>query len=137
MTAEDLYEDMIQRGFKFQALGDLLNCRGTMEPLSENLLFQLKRFKRDILSRINSSPSENRSIQRAEAERLFRERGWVQVYSTYLKLDFYLVRDENVRTPEPSIVKYTLMEIQVLNDLSVEELLTLHKAKEIFKGFIQ
>jgi hypothetical protein len=36
MTAEDLYEDMIQRGFKFQVLGDLLNCRGTMEPLSEN-----------------------------------------------------------------------------------------------------
>ena len=91
----------------------------------------------------NSKPSyeinelnEINPIHLEEATRLYRKRGWVQVYSTYLKANIYLVRNKAIHVPDPSILRYAEAEIDALRDLSLEELKTLHEAKIIFKGVI-
>ena len=71
-----------------------------------------------------------------EAIHLYLERGWIQIYSTYLESNIYLVRDDAIRVPDPSIPKYTQAEIQSLKDLTLDELKTLHEAKVLFKGKI-
>jgi len=63
-----------------------------------------------------------------EAIHLYLERGWIQIYSTYLESNIYLVRDDAIRVPDPSIPKYTQAEIQSLKDLTLDELKTLHEA---------
>ena len=71
-----------------------------------------------------------------EAIHLYLERGWIQIYSTYLESNIYLVRDDAIRVPDSSIPKYTQAEIQSLKDLTLDELKTLHEAKVLFKGKI-
>ena len=87
-----------------------------------------------IFSEIKHSPDRGKSIQ--EATRLYRKRGWIQVYSTYLKANIYLVRNKAIHVPYPSILRYAESEIDALRDLSLEEIKTLHEAKIIFKGVI-
>ena len=53
-----------------------------------------------------------------------------------LNQHIYLVRDEEVKVPDPALSKYTQAEIEALKDLSIEEIQTLHEAKIIFKGII-
>lgn len=83
-----------------------------------------------------SEKSEKRSIHIADATRLYRERGWVQIYSTYLKTSLYLVRNKWIKVPDPSIPRYTPEEVDSLKGLNPDELRTLHEAKEIFGGGI-
>jgi len=71
-----------------------------------------------------------------EAIHLYLERGWIQIYSTYLESNIYLVRDDAIKVPDPTIPKYTKAEIQSLKDLTLDELKTLHEAKVLFKGKI-
>jgi len=79
---------------------------------------------------------EKRSIHLDEAVRLYRERGWIQIYSGYLKCNFYLIKDECVKVPNPSLPIYTEKEIGELTHLRINELKTLHEAKQIFGGGI-
>ena len=76
-------------------------------------------------------------IQREEAVRLYRERGWIQIYSAYIKTSFFLVKDNSVEVPDLDIAKLTQAELESLKGLSREELLTMHEAKMIFGGTIQ
>jgi hypothetical protein len=87
-----------------------------------------------IFSEIKHSPDRGKSIQ--EATRLYRKRGWVQIFSGHLNQSIYLVRNKWVIVPDPALSKYTQDEIESLKGLSWEEAQTLHKAKVIFKGEI-
>lgn len=75
-------------------------------------------------------------IHLEEAVRLYNERGWIQVWSTYLNESIYLTKHKSTQVPDPSLPKYTQAEIKALKGLSLEELKTLHDAKDIFKGTI-
>ena len=77
------------------------------------------------------------AIQREKAVRLYRERGWIQIYSTYIKTSFFLVKDNSVEVPDRNIAKLTQAELESLKGLSRDELLTMHEAKVIFGGAIQ
>ena len=79
---------------------------------------------------------KNSHLSVENATELFKERGWIQIYSGYLKQSIVLVRDEKVKVSDPSIPKYTQAEIQSLKDLTLDELKTLHEAKVLFKGKI-
>jgi hypothetical protein len=79
-------------------------------------------------------PDRDKSIQ--ESQKLFKERGWIQIYSTYLQENFYLVRSERIKTPEPHYPRYTRKEIEAIGNMSIDELKTLHNAKQIFSGLI-
>jgi hypothetical protein len=72
-----------------------------------------------------------------EAVRLYRERGWVKIWSGYLEESIYLVRDELVRVPDRSIPRYTQGEAEALNGLTIDEIQTLHEAKIVFKGTVK
>ena len=87
-----------------------------------------------IFSEIKHSPDRGKSIQ--EATRLYRKRGWVQIFSGHLNQSIYLVRNKWVIVPDPALSKYIQDEIESLKGLSWEEAQTLHKAKVIFKGEI-
>ena len=90
-------------------------------------------------SKISNLPDlkiKNSHLSVENATELFKERGWIQIYSTYLESNIYLVRDDAIRVPDPSIPKYTQAEIQSLKDLTLDELKTLHEAKVLFKGKI-
>lgn len=76
-------------------------------------------------------------IQREKAIRLYRERGWIQIYSAFIKTSFYLVKDNSVKVPDGNIAKLTQAELDLLKGLSREDLLTMHEAKMIFGGAIQ
>ena len=83
-----------------------------------------------------SELSEKRAIHIHDAARLYKKRGWVQIYSTYLNRTIYLVRNEGVKVPTSDLPVYTESEVNALRGLSREEVLTLHEAKVIFKGTI-
>ena len=136
ITGIDFCVDIFRRGFRFHINGEELLCRGTLEPLSPELLQQLKHRKSEILSYFKSVQPNIRSIHLYEAARLYRERGWVKIFSVYLKTELYLIRDKSVNVPDPTILKYTQTEMDALGDLSLDELRTLHQAKVIFKGTI-
>ena len=90
-------------------------------------------------SKISNLPDlkiKNSHLSVENATELFKERGWIQIYSGYLKQSIVLVRDEKVKVSDPSIPKYTQAEIQSLKDLTLDELKTLHEAKVLFKGKI-
>jgi hypothetical protein len=80
------------------------------------------------------SPDRRKSVQ--EATRLYRERGWVQIFSSYLNQIIYLVMDPGIKVPDSSIPKYLQQEIDALKGLTLDELKTLHEAKKIFGGSI-
>ena len=82
------------------------------------------------------SHSPYRSIHITEATRLYQKRGWIQIFSGYLNQSIYLVKNKSTRVPDPSIIKYSQEEIESLNDLTLDELKTLHEAKQLFKGTI-
>ena len=82
------------------------------------------------------SPSPDRSIQIQEATKLYRERGWIQIFSGHLNQSVYLVKNKSIKVPDPSIPRYTKEETEALRGLTLDELKTLHGAKAIFKGTI-
>ena len=71
-----------------------------------------------------------------EAVRLYNERGWVQVWSTYLNAPIYLTKHRSTQVPDLSLPKYTQAEVKALKGLSLDELKTLHEAKVLFGGAI-
>jgi hypothetical protein len=71
-----------------------------------------------------------------EAAHLYRERGWVMIYSTLLDTNIYLVRDEKVKTPDTRILRYAQSELDDLRGLSTDELKLMHEAKRTFGGLI-
>ena len=83
-----------------------------------------------------SELSEKRSVHIKEATRLYQERGWIQIFSGYLKQSIYLVKNKATRVPDPSIPRYTKEETEALRGLSLDEIKTLHEAKQLFKGTI-
>ena len=137
MNVDEFYKDMLSRGFQFQANGDQLKCRGTLEPFGPELIQQLRLHKKGILSCLKAGQLSFRSTQLNEASRLLQERGWIQIWAGYLNQHIYLVRDETVKIPDPTLAKYTQAEIEALKALSMEEIQTLHEAKIIFKGTVK
>lgn len=78
------------------------------------------------------SGSPQRAIQKDMAVRLYRERGWVQIYSGYLGASIYLVKNESIQTPDTGITRYTASEVMILAGLTTEEIRTMHEVKAIF-----
>ena len=85
---------------------------------------------------VKSAISEKMTGSITEASHIYKKQGWVRIFSGYLNKSIYLVKDETVKVPDPSILKYTQHEIEALRDLSIDELKTLCYAKEIFFGAI-
>ena len=71
-----------------------------------------------------------------EAAELFKKRGWIQIFSTYLNQSIYLTKNNRVKVPDSAIPKYTQSEVDGLKNLTLDELRTLHEAKVLFKGTI-
>ena len=88
------------------------------------------------ISNLPDSKVKNSHLSVEEATELFKERGWIQIWAGYLNQHIYLVRDEEVKVPDPALSKYTQGEVEALKDLTIEEIQTLHEAKVIFKGII-
>ena len=90
-------------------------------------------------SKISNLPDlkiKNSHLSVEEATKLFKERGWIQIFSCHLNQSIYLVKNDQVKVPDSSITKYTQVEIEALKGLNLEELMTLHEAKRIFGGTI-
>jgi hypothetical protein len=83
-----------------------------------------------------SELSEKRSAHINEAIRLFREKGWVKIFSGYLDCSIYLTRNKFIKVPDTAIPRYTQAELDALKGLSLDELKTLHEAKVLFGGTI-
>ena len=83
-----------------------------------------------------SSAKLSNRIHLEEAVSLYQKRGWVQIFSGYLKQNIYLVKNKATRVPDPSIPRYTKEETEGLRGLTLDELKTLHEAKQLFKGSI-
>jgi hypothetical protein len=50
MSPLSIYKEMLQRGFLFEVDGERLKYRGTLEPLTPNLLAKLKENKAEIIN---------------------------------------------------------------------------------------
>ena len=85
---------------------------------------------------IEFSPTPDRSICLEEASRLYRERGWIEIYSSLLDNKIYLVRDSKIKTPDRRILRYAQSELDSLRGLSIDELKVMHEAKKAFGGII-
>jgi hypothetical protein len=83
-----------------------------------------------------SELSEKRSVHIYDAIRLFRERGWVKIFSGHLNCSIYLARNKFIKVPDMAIPRYTQAELDALQGLSLDEIKTLHEAKAIFRGTI-
>lgn len=136
-------------GFVLVANGDKLKIRSN-SPITPEVYEKLTPIKGEVLAFLRrrqaqevigkavaceSVPAQDRtSIRLEEANRLYRERGWVQIWSGHLGCTIYLIRDRRVRVPDTNTPVYTEKEIRVLKGLSLNELRTLHEAKSIFGG---
>ena len=75
-------------------------------------------------------------IHLEEAVSLYQKRGYIQIFSGYLNQSIYLVKNKATRVPDPSFPRYTKEETEALRGLTLDELKTLHEAKQLFKGTI-
>lgn len=112
--------------------------------LTDDLKTALREHKSEIVRvlRVDDIPlplpeSLQRTIQKEEAVRLYRERGWVQIHSGYLGASIYLVKSESVKTPDAGILRYTENEVLALAGLNPDEIKTMHKVKAVFGGNIK
>ena len=83
---------------------------------------------------IERKPNRVNSVD--EATKLFKKRGWIQIFSGHLNQSVYLVKYERTQVPDSSIPRYTEAEIDALKGLNLDELKTLHEAKALFGGTI-
>ena len=144
----------IDAGFNFEIEGENLAVQPASRLTSEQLQF-IRQHKAEILdelrygtNRINdldedvANPklsyklNEINPIHLEEATHLYKSRGWVQVFSSYLNQSIYLVKNKWIEVPDSALPKYARHEIEALNGLSWEEIQTLHEAKLLFKGEI-
>jgi hypothetical protein len=151
MPVGTLICDLVDKGIKLRVESGGLRIDAPKGRVTPYVLRVLKDRKPEIIRELKGEDGEfqfgktaslyrdaklpNR-IHLNEAILLYRKRGWIQIYSTYLESNIYLVRDDAVRVPDPSIPQYTQAEIQSLKDLTLDELKTLHEVKVIFKGKI-
>jgi hypothetical protein len=90
-------------------------------------------------SKISNLPDlkiKNSHISVEEATKLFKKRGWIQIWAEYLNQHIYLVRNDKVKTPDTGILRYAQSELSDLRGLSVDELKIMHEAKKAFGGVI-
>ena len=90
-------------------------------------------------SKISNPPNlkiKSSHLSVEEATKLFKERGWIQIWAGDLNNHIYLVRDEKVKTPDTGILRYAQSELDDLRDLSLEERRVMHEAKNVFGGVI-
>jgi hypothetical protein len=80
--------------------------------------------------------NERNALKLEEIVCRYRERGWIQIYSTRLNVNIYFLRHKSIKVPDSSLPKYTKAEVDALRGLSLDELKTLHEAKIIFGGNI-
>ena len=97
---------------------------------------KISNFSRISNAYIDFSPTPDRSICLEEVSRLYRERGWIEIYSSLLDSKIYLVRDSKIKTPDRRILRYAQSELDSLRGLSIDELKVMHEAKKDFGGII-
>ena len=97
---------------------------------------KISNFSRISNAYIEFSPTPDRSICLEEVSRLYRERGWIEIYSSLLDSKIYLVRDSKIKTPDRRILRYAQSELDSLRGLSIDELKVMHEAKKDFGGII-
>ena len=97
---------------------------------------KISNFSRISNAYIEFSPTPDRSICLEEVSRLYRERGWIEIYSSLLDSKIYLVRDSKIKTPDRRILRYAQSELDSLRGLSIDELKVMHEAKKAFGGII-
>tara|TARA_Y100000593_G_C4146236_1_gene254744 strand:+ start:123 stop:509 length:387 start_codon:yes stop_codon:yes gene_type:complete len=113
-----------------------ITTKAIKERREETLIVQEAEALAQTIDCEKSELSEKRSVHIKEATRLYQERGWIQIFSGYLKQSIYLVKNKATRVPDPSIPRYTKEETEALRGLSLDEIKTLHEAKQLFKGTI-
>lgn len=90
-------------------------------------------------SKISNLPDlkiKNSHISVEEATKLFKKRGWIQIWAEYLNQHIYLVREEEIEVPDGKIPRYILSEVNDLCGLTLDEIKILHEAKKAFGGVI-
>ena len=151
MPVGTLICDLSEKGVKLSVISGDLKVEAPKGKVTSNILGVLKNRKPEIIRELQSPEDDiqfgkladpyssaklpNR-IHLEEAVSLYQKRGWVQIFSGYLKQNIYLVKNKATRVPDPSIPRYTKEETEALRGLSLDEIKTLHEAKVIFKGEI-
>ena len=97
---------------------------------------KISNFSRISNAYIDFSPTPDQSICLEEVSRLYRERGWIEIYSSLLDSKIYLVRDSKIKTPDRRILRYAQSELDSLRGLSIDELKVMHEAKKAFGEII-
>ena len=143
--------DLSEKGVKLSVISGDLKVEAPKGKVTSNILGVLKDRKPEIIRELQSPEDDiqfgkladpyssaklpNR-IHLEEAVSLYQKLGWVQIFSGYLKQNIYLVKNKATRVPDPSIPRYTKEETEALRGLTLDELKTLHEAKQLFKGTI-
>lgn len=152
MPVGTLICDLNEKGIKLSVQKGNLKVDAPNGTVTSSVLEMLKKRKPEIIKELEGLCDEiqfgkmaslyrdaklpNR-IHLEEAAQVYRERGWLQIFSAHLNQSIYLVRNQAVKVPDPSIPRYTQEETEALRHLTLDELKTLHEAKLIFNGTIQ
>ena len=143
--------DLSEKGVKLSVISGDLKVDAPKGKVTSNILGVLKDRKPEIIKELQSpkdviqfgklaAPYSSAKLPNRthieEAVSLYQKRGWVQIFSGYLKQNIYLVKNKATRVPDPSIPRYTKEETEALRGLTLDELKTLHEAKQLFKGTI-
>jgi hypothetical protein len=116
---------LTKKGVQVNLAGQNLHIKAH-SPISSEITKTLKARKPEIV----------RMLQMQETVEEYRRKDWVKIFSTYLNSALYLIRDESVIVPDPTLPKYAQAELEALGGLDLSELKTLHQAKLIFNGTI-
>jgi hypothetical protein len=124
--------DLSEKGVKLSVISGDLKVDAPKGKVTSNILEVLKDRKPEIIRELQSPEDDiqfgktvslyrgaklpNR-IHIEEAVRLYRERGWVQIRSTYLNESIYLVKHKSTQIPDPSLPKYAQTEVDTLREV--------------------
>jgi hypothetical protein len=151
MPVGTLICDLSEKGVKLSVICGDLKVEAPKGKVTSNILGILKDRKPEIIRELQSPKDDlqfgkmaslyrsaklpNR-IHLEEAVSLYQKRGYIQIFSGYLNQSIYLVKNKATRVPDPSFPRYTKEETEALRGLTLDELKTLHEAKQLFKGTI-
>jgi len=127
IPVKDLLNNLAADGVRLYADGVDLKFQA-VHPIDDETREALKKRKPEII----------KALDIGQAVEDYKRDGFIKIFSVYLMQAIYLARDETAASmvPDKTLPIYMESELAALRDLNLDELRTMHEAKEILGGVI-
>ena len=79
----------------------------------------------------------NSAIAFHRAQLALRKEGWIEIKSSVFETNLYIIRDQSIETPDSSLPRFTLKEVEALKGLAKGAKLEPYELEDIENGVAQ